>query len=110
VVLSYKTTFSPVVTTMTQTGTDPFQFFFTISRSVILNSGGMVYYRLDAMDLTQNTSTSFPSADTSQFQAVTVNASAQAYIPDTGGQLVYPTGILSSNGLSYVNDVLSFPA
>jgi gliding motility-associated-like protein len=41
---------------------------------------------------------------------VTVASSAEAYIPSTGGQLIYPTGILSSSGFSYVNDVLNFPA
>ena len=111
VVLSYKTAFSSVVSTMTVTGLDhPFQFLFNFPRSVIANAGGTVYYRLDSTDLNTTKTISLPSSDPTQYYSVPVNASMQAYIPSSGGDATFPTGILNSNGLGYLNDDVSFPA
>jgi hypothetical protein len=106
--LSYKTAVAPQVMTTVQQGRDPFQFVFTLPTSVVVNSGGSVQYRLDVTNLTTRATTAFPSADPTQFQLVQVGP-VSVDIPNTGGDLVYPSGVLNG-GLGYVNSVLDFPA
>jgi len=110
VTLTYKIANTGIQKTMQMQGTDPFIFSFTVPPADILTDAGStpgLAYRLDALDLLNGKTGSFPSTDPTQFQPVNVGPMT-FHVPAGGISATYSTGV-SDGHFGYLYTRLDFP-